>query len=283
MDAGRTRGDGRQALADALDEEVRRHLLPPAAVDAIGVWLAGPGARYAAEGVGAHAVAYVPAHWSGAEPWLRGFAGREQTGAVRVSRARVTEAVRDAVGRGAWAEALVASYVWGQGRTGYGPHRLEAVLAEPGAEEALGAAVAELRERGAVAAYRGLRGTVRGLGPAFFTKFLYFLDLAEPAPVGPRALVLDQRVARVVRAWAQRVGAAAGVASAAGTAAWTWSDGGWTAHRYAVYLELMSAARAQLADAGVGAPAAGVDLVELAFFQGVWDPLLRTEGPGRRA
>ncbi|WP_406177192.1 hypothetical protein [Streptomyces sp. NBC_00996] len=43
---------------------------------------------------------------------------------------------------------------------------------------------------------------MRALGPAFSTKLLYFLDLAMGAPAAPRALILDQRVARVTRAQA---------------------------------------------------------------------------------
>ncbi|WP_322939925.1 8-oxoguanine DNA glycosylase OGG fold protein [Actinacidiphila paucisporea] len=60
--------------------------------------------------------------------------------------------------------------------------------------------------------------------------------------------------------------------SAAKVAAWIWSDGGWTPHRYGVYLRWMTAASEQLASAGIGWPPACPDLLELAFFEGRWNP-----------
>ncbi|OEJ28506.1 hypothetical protein AR457_32625 [Streptomyces agglomeratus] len=262
---------GRQDLADALDDELMRRLLPPAAVDTVGGWLAGPGARYAT-GVGGHRVTYVPAHWSGVEPWPDQLSNRSYARTATVSRAQVVTVVREAVDRGEWPQALAASYVWGQGRTGYGPHRLKEILAEPNVAEALARAGAALQAEGAVAAYRVLYGAVRGLGPAFFTKFLYFLDLAMDTPAAPRALILDQRVARVVRGHATRVGLDTGMPSAPDVAAWIWSDGGWTPHRYGVYVRWAEAAAAQLASSGIGWPEASPDLLELALFDGVWDP-----------
>ncbi|MGW0844519.1 8-oxoguanine DNA glycosylase OGG fold protein [Streptomyces sp. NPDC002787] len=252
-----------------------RRLLPDSAVEALGGWLAGPGAAYAVGGVGTHAVDYVPAYWSGVEPWPDRLLDRARTEASPVSRDDVTAATREAVERGEWAEALVASYVWGQGRTGYGPHRLKEILAESAVKATLATAGAGLREEGPVAAYRSLRGAVKGLGPAFFTKFLYFLDRATDGPTapGPRALILDQRVARVLRAYATRVGSEMGMASAADIAAWIWSDNGWTSHRYDVYLRWMTATAGQLARSGINWPEpGGPDLLELALFNGVWQP-----------
>ncbi|MCY0953113.1 hypothetical protein OTB16_27290 [Streptomyces sp. H27-S2] len=261
----------RQELADRLDAELMKRLLPATALRAVGGWLAGSGARYAI-GAGAHAVQYAPAHWSGIEPWPDRFLERSRVETATVTRAQVVAITREAVRGGRWTEALVASSVWGQGRTGYGPHRLKGILAEPNVADALAEAGSALREEGAVAAYRVLYGSVRGLGPAFFTKLLYFLDLALDAPATPRALVLDQRVARVVRAHATRVGRESGLASASEVATWTWSDGGWTPHRYGVYLRWTDAAARQLASSGIGWPEASPDLLELALFDGVWDP-----------
>ncbi|MGX1910194.1 8-oxoguanine DNA glycosylase OGG fold protein [Streptomyces phaeochromogenes] len=268
---------GRQDLADELDDEFRKLLLPPTAVHALGLWLAGSGAQYVT-GAGGHAVGYVPAHWSGVEPWPVEFPERSGTGTVRISRDQVVASTRRAAERSAWPEALVASYVWGQGRTGYGPHRLKEILAEPTVDDALSMAGSVLREEGAVAAYRGLRGAVKGLGPAFFTKFLhfldqaYFLDQATDASAVPRALILDQRVARVMRAHAAWVGADVGLASASEVAAWIWSDSGWTSHRYEVYLGWVHSAAGQLASAGIGWPGSRPDVLELALFDGVWNP-----------
>lgn len=76
----------------------------------------------------------------------------------------------------------------------------------------------------------------------------------------------------MVRAHATRVGLDIGLTSAADVAAWIWSDGGWTAHRYEVYLRWITAASGQLASAGIGWPGSSPDLLELALFDGVWDP-----------
>ncbi|MET8806893.1 hypothetical protein [Streptomyces sp. NPDC004546] len=262
----------RQDLADALDAELSERLLPASAVRAIGGWLSGGGARFAA-GVDGHAVEYVPAHWASIEPWPGRFSDRSQEIIALVSRAEVVSAVREAVECQEWSEALVASYVWGQGRTGYGPHRLKEILADEAVDTAVAQAAAALREEDAVAAYRAMYGAVKGLGPAFFTKLLYFLALAMADSCAPRALILDQRVARVMRLHATRVGDGIGLASAEAIAAWIWSDGGWTPHRYDVYLRWMTAAASQLASAGIGWPnSPSPDLLELALFSGVWDP-----------
>ncbi|UXY24970.1 hypothetical protein N8I84_41800 (plasmid) [Streptomyces cynarae] len=255
-----------------LDAELMKRMLPASAVQAMGGWLSGAGARYVS-GVGGHAVEYVPAHWAGIEPWPGGLSERTRPKVSVVSRAQVVAALRAAVERGEWSEALVASYVWGQGRTGYGPHRLKDILAEPTIVPALALATAVLREEGAVAAYRVMYGAVKGLGPAFFTKFLYFLNLAMDAPSASRALILDQRVARVLRAHATRVGLSMGLESADSVAAWIWSDAGWTPHRYGVYLRWMTAAAGQLASSGIGWPDSSPDLLELAMFNGIWDPM----------
>ncbi|MEU9955314.1 hypothetical protein [Streptomyces sp. NPDC050982] len=42
---------GRQNLADALDDEMRKRLLPPTAVRALGLWPAGSGAALRREGL----------------------------------------------------------------------------------------------------------------------------------------------------------------------------------------------------------------------------------------
>ncbi|MBY8840392.1 hypothetical protein [Streptomyces sp. SP2-10] len=169
-----------------------------------------------------------------------------------------------------WTETLVASYVWGQGDNGYGAYRLGEILRDSSAEAVLGRAVAVLADDGAVAAYRELRGAIRGLGPAFFTKFLYFIGGAVPDVPGPRPLVLDQRIARVVRAYATQVGQEAGLEQPARLATWLWSDGGWTPHRYSVYLRWMHGATEQLTRSAHWPPTP--DLLELALFRGAWTP-----------
>ena len=72
---------------------------------------------------------------------------------------------------------------------------------------------------------------------------------------------------------AAQCGADLGLPTDAAVAAWIWSDGGWTPHRYEVYLRWTAAAAEQLAAAGIGWPRSSPDLLELALFAGAWDPV----------
>jgi hypothetical protein len=263
----------RQDLADELDAEMLRRLLPTTALDQLGGWLAGAGAPFAT-GVATHAVAYTPAPWAEVSPWPPSLGERTSSAVAAVSRDQVVKAVREAATRDAWPEALTASYVWGQGQKAYGPHRLLAILAQPMATASLRKAAETLAAAGAVAAYRLLDGpgAVKGLGPAFFTKYLYFLGLALKAPGGPQALILDQRVARALRGHATRIAEDLRFPAGAKVAPWIWSDSGWTPHRYEVYLTWMTAAAEQLESAVPGWPVSAPDLLELALFKGAWNP-----------
>ncbi|MEV7179422.1 hypothetical protein [Kitasatospora sp. NPDC093679] len=207
---------------------------------------------------------------AGIGPWPEVLGARGSTTAQPVSRAQVREAVGSALDGERWEEAPVVPYVRGRGKRPWrGPAVLAGILAHPGTGAAPAGAVQALTSEGAVAAYRRLDGAVPGLGPAFFTKFLHFAGLARADAVpGPLPLILDSRVAAALRALAVPVGLAAGVPGAAAAARWTWSAGGWTPHRYRVYLEWMHAA-AQLAATCPAWPDDRPDLLELALFRGV--------------
>ncbi|WP_130796629.1 hypothetical protein [Streptomyces otsuchiensis] len=260
-----------QDLADSLDAKMLDRALPRAAVDALGGWLADPhrGGRYA-DGTGRHTTSYRPSSWAGVAPWPAGFADRAEGGRAHVSREDVVAAVGTAMRDGSWSEAFVATQVWGYGLTGYGPHRTGRILARPGSEEAFRAAVSLLANEGATAAYDRLN-TLNGLGPAFHTKFLYFAGQVLPSVRGQRPLILDRVLASVLRRHATGVGTAAGHAWAGPIAARIWSDGGWTSHRYGVYLRWMRAAAGQLSAELPGWPTAP-DLLELALFDGARQP-----------
>ena len=93
----------------------------------------------------------------------------------------------------------VATCVWGTGTAGLGVvRRARPLRAHDDAGERLLNAITTVREDGAVAAYRNLRRGgdthLRGLGPAFFTKVLYFAGW--DTAVSPRPLILDRFVAR---------------------------------------------------------------------------------------
>ncbi|WP_322899514.1 8-oxoguanine DNA glycosylase OGG fold protein [Actinacidiphila rubida] len=162
-------------------------------------------------------------------------------------------------------EALVASYVWGKGKrgtpAGSGPATLSVVLA---------AALAMLRTRGSQHAYAELEGKVRGFGPAFFTKFLYFAATAVPPALDPKPLILDSVLAARMRSMAEVVGRDTGHDPHGKIAAWVWSDGAWTPHRYQVYLSFMEAAARQMAATDGWPSHAHPDLLEYALFNTTW-------------
>ncbi|MFJ9039664.1 hypothetical protein ACIRF8_24080 [Streptomyces sp. NPDC102406] len=171
-----------QNLADKLDATMHAQRLPEDAVKSLGGWLTDPerGRRYI-HGSGAHTIPYSPASWMAITPWPDAFADRAVVASASVSRADVVATVRAAEQSQSWAEAFVATQVWGYGLTGYGPYRTGQVLAQPGAEEAFTEAVSLLTDEGVSAAYERLQ-VLDGLGPAFITKFLYFAGQASGRP-----------------------------------------------------------------------------------------------------
>ncbi|MBK3625355.1 hypothetical protein JHN59_10935 [Streptomyces sp. MBT49] len=244
--------------------------LPESAVESLGQWLADPerGQRYA-NGSGPHSIPYTPSTWMAVAPWPSSFADRAAAVSASVSRAEVVAAVRAAAQSEGWAEAFVATQVWGYGVTGYGPYRTRQVLAQPGAGAVLTEAASLLVDEGAVAAYEVLNA-LNGLGPAFLTKFLYFAGLALPEVKGPRPLILDSVLAGVLRQHATKVGLAVGYEWSETIAKWIWRDSGWSSHRYDVYLRWMYAANDRLAAASIGW-SASPDVLELALFSAAWD------------
>ncbi|MET7309246.1 hypothetical protein ABZS68_19650 [Streptomyces sp. NPDC005571] len=255
--------------AGELDARMLERPLPSDAVGKLGAWLAGDGAPYA-DGTGAHAVRYIPASWAGIRPWPSGLAEQAGRKPTSLSRAQVLAVVRTGVATASWTETLIASYVWGQGDNGYGAYRLGEILRPAPVEAVLAQAIALLATDGAVAGYRRLSGAIAGLGPAFFTKFLYFAGGAVADAPGPCPLILDQRIARVLRAYTTRLGEEIGLEEPAKLAAWLWSDGGWTPHRYDMYLRWTHGATVRLA--GSTHWPLAPDLLELALFSGAWTP-----------
>ncbi|MBF9072510.1 8-oxoguanine DNA glycosylase OGG fold protein [Streptacidiphilus fuscans] len=274
-------GDGRQSRIDAVDAEMRRRLLPDAAVEAIDEWWH---RRKHADGnsVAGHTNIYRPDRWVGVAPWPASLADRGSPGEASVTREQVVESARTAAGSGRWQELVVACYVWGWGkrgtRAGSGPTLLREHVLPSAArlDKALADAVRALRESRPEQAYQVLdQARITQFGPSFFTKFLYFADCALPGTPGPDALILDTTLARTLGRQARAVGAELGVDPNGGLADHAWGKDGrrrrWSSHRYCVYLTWMAAASRQLADAVAGWPEDGrPDLLELALFQGAW-------------
>ncbi|AXL93030.1 hypothetical protein C4J65_35780 [Streptomyces sp. CB09001] len=268
-------GQGRQDRADAVDREMAARLLPSPVVRALGRWWEKNAAAYADGTPGAHIIRYTPGRWAQITPWPKSLAPTSAGGDATVSRAEVASAVADALRREAFREALVATYVWGKGKRGTpggsGPSTLHKTLTFDGLDAALAAAVTALREHGAPQAYAALQGQVPGLGPAFFTKFLYFTAIAVPPDRGPRPLILDRVLARRLRQIAAAVGRESGHDVDGSVAAWVWSDSNWTPHRYGVYLFFMHAATGQLATGDSWPSGAAPDLLECALFTTAWE------------
>ncbi len=170
---------------------------------------------------------------------------------------------RCALGSAPATDLLVASFIWGWGNAGYGPRRLRDIRAaagdqlEPALQRALDAVDADPASPDPVAGYAYLYGgtdphdrvapgrepwsRLRGYGPAFFTKFLYFST--------PGALILDNRLANAVHKLSRVPHLVTGNRQSLA----------WTPYRYAVYLHWMAQT----------AQTAGTDpeLLELTLFQ----------------
>jgi transcriptional regulator with XRE-family HTH domain len=104
---------------------------------------------------------------------------------------------------------LVATYAWSAGRDPRAIYRVKNILSDSSPDqvgEKLSEATERLADSGPVTAYRYLAGdedpthAVRRLGPAIFTKLLYFAGGVEgERAAGPlRPLILDHRVADAV-------------------------------------------------------------------------------------
>jgi hypothetical protein len=100
-------------------------------------------------------------------------------------------------------ELLVATLVWGYGPVGYGPTRLGRVLATSDLDGRLDRALAPIRadvpdRQDLLMAYRLLRDPTQSkldsLGPAFFTKLLYFAGYRRGVG-GVQPLILDSVIA----------------------------------------------------------------------------------------
>jgi hypothetical protein len=145
---------------------------------------------------------------------------------------------------------LAASFAWGTGMTGYGPRRYREIVDAAGARLELslyGGYEPDHRARPGQDPWSRLHK----LGPAFFTKFLYFGV--------PGALILDNRVACAVH---ERSRLPHLVTADRRSIAWT-------PYRYAVYLHWM---RQTAQTAGVRP-----ETVELTLFQPPADPMAQEE------
>jgi 8-oxoguanine DNA glycosylase-like protein len=144
-------------------------------------------------------------------------------------------------------QAYVAAAVWGTGTSAQSVERRINVLTgnpDGAVGERIARAIEILHEKGAVAAYAALRSgplSVNYLGPAFFSKLLYFAGF-DSAAGDLRPLIIDRWIARAVNDWKHT----------------SWEETNWPTEVYQRYLTWA----AQLAaDRGVSA-----DVVEYHLF-----------------
>jgi hypothetical protein len=113
-----------------------------------------------------------------------------------LDRATVRAACLDAPSSPAAArDAFLVAMAWGYGKVGYGLWRTARILQQSShAPDRLAKVAQHLAHRGALDAYGLLAGEcrLRGLGPAFGTKYLYF---CPQSAAGPQALIFDRLVA----------------------------------------------------------------------------------------
>jgi len=211
------------------------------------------------EGLLSQGFRFRPAWWTSrvddvsVSGWLDGLpADPEGRGYHRITRG---EMLATADGTDGWeSRALLAGYVWGTGNLGFLVGRRARTFRDTDSadlQKRLAVAVDALRTDGPSAAYRELnRGgtaSIKHLGPAFFTKFLYVADTAKvEQPDG--ALIMDQFVVKALNALHD----------------WSEPTYGWAPARYPEWLDIATT-EADLAAAELGRPVRR-DEIEYAYF-----------------
>ena len=126
----------------------------------------------------------------------------------KINRDEVCRIVTSNLKRGAVLPAFVTAMIWGYSTAGYGPTRVRWVLTGVRGKDAMGAsvrfavaarleeAVQVVRAEGAVEGFRHMNnaGHIKYLGPAFFTKWLYFASAAAGPDDARAAPIFDKQV-----------------------------------------------------------------------------------------
>lgn len=129
--------------------------------------------------------------WIGEHPAARAVLSRCTAGLIRRCDLRRLSRQADSFDQQALIRLFVAVMIWGSGRTnGRGPRYTSQALRDPGLIDALSSSAAAARAGQPQRAYALCK--VRGVGPAFLTKWLWGTCLA--VDVTPTPLILDSRV-----------------------------------------------------------------------------------------
>lgn len=127
---------------------------------------------------------------------------------ARINRNDVCSVVTENLERDDALSAFVPAMIWGYGDVGYGPDRVRWVLTGIKTKAAYKSAVDSdvalklkdavriVRGDGPVAGFRHMNnaGRIKHLGPAFFTKWLYFASATSGSDDANAAPILDKRV-----------------------------------------------------------------------------------------
>lgn len=212
---------------DQAHAEAERHALSDEEIAELRTQVQAKRTTLGPEGVRGHRVPYNPMRWAGLIP-------APLTKTTCISRGSVF----DLAATGELTAVFTASYLWGSGKTGYGPHRLRRIIdSNNGHLSELLAMAMSAAGKDVIAGYTKLYGgenyktrakpntepwtRIDGFGPAFFTKFLYFTT--------PGALILDRVLARKVHSLCEMKH----LVDSRGRSL------PWTPYRYSVYLHWM--------------------------------------------
>jgi hypothetical protein len=151
---------------------------------------------------------WVPAGWRAALHDCPTALAQLDTLPARIDRNDICTVVAENLDRDEVLSAFIPAMIWGYGDAGYGPDRVRWVLTgvkgkaayasalNPGVEVRLMDAVGIVRGEGSVAGFRHMNnaGHIKHLGPAFFTKWLYFASAISGPDDVRAAPILDKRV-----------------------------------------------------------------------------------------
>lgn len=268
-----------QPVADGVDKLLFESDPPEALVARLQGWMGMRPEFWS--GAGWHETHYRPERWQGIGHWPAQMPTRPAGDATQVPQSRrdVTQVAQGCRVSGCWLELLVAVVVWGYKPADFGPSRLAKMLqcdchsqvSSEQRQQRLASAVSILDDYGPVAAYRALRDDCRvpHLGPAFFSKFLYFADASINRKAGDRvaAIILDQTTAQRMISVSREYLRASGPHSSAQHEAitWVWHRSNWSGHRYGIYCEWASRCAKYMAETHRWPQDA--DLIELALFK----------------
>lgn len=186
---------------------------------------------------------WYPRHWSSRWPTeLQRPIELESVQRAALDRKAVFEVTRTATSDTDILRGFLLMGAWGTGSKAQRVARVAKALHQPNLLDSLRTSAEMAREGDAVDAFAFLNarneGRIKHLGPAFFTKWLYFTGYKHDETTARRPLILDARVASTLG----------------------WRTTGWASSTYGEYLDLAEQVRR------AWCPQASTHVVEYALF-----------------